>query len=248
MKPRLKSVLIDDESHCLDTLSWQLNTYCPEVDLVGTFTNPVEGLKYLMYNEVDILFVDIEMPMLNAFELLNALPKKDFALVFTTAYDEFAIKAFKHRALDYLLKPIDHIELQSSVNRAAANKKDLADKLAALMKDMSVDTGSKVHIHTQDGIVLVSPEKIIRCESDSNYTHVYLIEGKRLTVSKTLKEVEEQLPDDTFFRVHQSHLVNFSHVKKYVKGLHGHLLLIDDSTVPVSRRKRGELMEKIQSY
>ena len=246
MQPRLKSVLIDDESHCLDTLSWQLETYCPSVEVVGTFSNPVEGLKYLMYHEVDLVFLDIEMPMLNGFELLNALPKKDFALIFTTAYDEFAIKAIKHRALDYLLKPIDRSELQASVGTAARNKRELENKLAALMKDMSANNMPKVSIPTQNGVILVQSAEIVRCESDSNYTHVHLTNGKRMTISKTLKEVEEHLSDDTFFRVHQSHLVNFSHVKKYVKGATGHLLLDDDTTIPVSRRKRSELLARIE--
>jgi two-component system LytT family response regulator len=245
MQPKLKTVLIDDESHCLDTLSWQLETYCPAVEVVRSFSNPIEALKYLMYQDADIVFLDIEMPMLNGFELLNALPKKDFALIFTTAYDEFAIKAIKHRALDYLLKPIDRSELQTSVSVAALNRKDLKNKLDALLKDMSLNQLPKVPIHTHEGVILVQPEEIIRCESDSNYTHVYLKNGKKLTLSKTLKEVEEQLANETFFRVHQSHLVNFSHVKQYVKGSNGHLLLDDGSTIPVSRRKKGELLSRI---
>lgn len=245
MKDRMKAVLVDDEEHCLDTLKWQLEKYCPNVEISRVFQNSVECLKYMMYHEVDILFLDIEMPVLNGFELLNALPKKEFGLIFTTAYDEFAIKAIKHRAIDYLLKPIDRTELEMAVETAYRNKKDLELRIAELMQDMDMDSAEKVAITTSEGVELVSADEIMHCESDSNYTHIYLVDGKKHTISKTLKEVEEQISDQAFVRVHQSHLVNFNFVQKYVKGGAGHLILQDDSEIPVSRRKRNELMERI---
>lgn len=242
---KIKAVIVDDEEHCIDTLTWQLKTYCPNVELLRSFQNPVECLKYLMYHDIDLLFLDIEMPLLNGFDLLNALPKKDFALIFTTAYDEFAIKAIKHRAIDYLLKPIDRTELDTAVKRAEENKKNLELRLAELMKDMDLSADLKIAISTNEGVVLVQIEDIIRCESDSNYTHIYLSSSKKHTVSKTLKEVEEQLDNEAFLRVHQSHLVNFTYVKKYIKGSTGHLLLQDNTEIPVSRRKKTELLERI---
>lgn len=245
-KHRMKAVLVDDEDHCLETLSWQLKTYCPDIELLKAFQNPVECLKYLMYHDVDLLFLDIEMPVLNGFDLLNALPKKDFGLIFTTAYDEFAIKAIKHRAIDYLLKPIDRDELENAVRAAIQNKEDLELRLSELMKDLDLDTSSKMAINTNSGVELINPEEIIRCESDSNYTHIYMSEGRRLMVSRTLKEIEEQLDNDSFVRVHQSHLVNFKCVKKYIKGASGHLLLKDETEIPVSRRRRHDLMGRIQ--
>ncbi len=243
MENKLKAVIIDDEEHCIETLLWQLETYCPSVETVRSFRNPVECLKFLMYHDIDLLFLDIEMPVLNGFDLLNALPKKDFGLIFTTAYDEFAIKAIKHRAIDYLLKPIDRIELENAVETAIGHKKDLELRLSELMKDM--DTSSKIAVNTNNGVELLDPEEIMRCESDSNYTHIYFSNGKKLTVSRPLKEIEEQLMSDTFVRVHQSHLVNFKCVKKYIKGSSGHLVLDDDTEIPVSRRKRHELLERI---
>ncbi|NND94920.1 MAG: response regulator transcription factor [Flavobacteriales bacterium] len=242
---KIRAVIVDDEEHCLDTLTWQLKTYCPNIELLKSFQNPVECLKYLMYHQIDLLFLDIEMPLLNGFDLLNALPKKEFALIFTTAYDEFAIKAIKHRAIDYLLKPIDRSELETAVLRAEENKKNLELKLAELMKDMDMTADLKIAISTNEGVILVQPDDIVRCESDSNYAHIYLSSGKKHTVSKTLKEVEEQLDNDSFLRVHQSHLINFRYVKKYIKGTTGHLLLQDDTEIPVSRRKKTELMERI---
>ena len=245
MEIKLKAVLVDDEEHCIETLKWQLERHCPSVQVVKTFKSPVECLKFLMYNDIDLLFLDIEMPVLNGFDLLNALPKKDFALIFTTAYDEFAIKAIKQRAIDYLLKPIDRTELEKAVQLAVENKRDLELRLAELMKDMEMESIEKFAIPTREGVELVNTSEIVRCESDSNYTHIYLANGKKYMVSKTLKEIEEQLLNESFVRVHQSHLVNMSHVMKYIKGTSGYLILNDGSEVPVSRRKKNDFMEKI---
>jgi len=198
-----------------------------------------------MYNEVDLLFLDVEMPVLNGFDLLNALPKKDFGLVFTTAYDEFAIKAIKHHALDYLLKPIDKSELIQAVETAVESKEGIELKLSEFMKDMEMDVSLKLSIPTNEGIELIEVQEILHCESDSNYTHVHLMDNRKYTISRTLKEIEEQINSDDFLRVHQSHLVNFSHVEKYVKGTNGSLVLKNGVAIPVSRRKKTELQERM---
>jgi two-component system LytT family response regulator len=245
METKMKAVLVDDEEHCIETLKWQLERHCPTVEVVKGFMNPMECLKYLMYNDVDLLFLDIEMPVLNGFDLLNALPKKNFGLIFTTAYDEFAIKAIKQRAIDYLLKPIDRHELEKAVQLAWQNKIDLEIRLSELMRDMDIETIEKLAITTRDGVELVNTSEIMRCESESNYTHIYMSTGKKYMISKTLKEVEEQLFHKTFVRVHQSHLVNFDYVKKYLKGPTCILILSDDTEIPVSRRKKNEFIERI---
>ncbi|NNC82657.1 MAG: response regulator transcription factor [Flavobacteriales bacterium] len=245
MTDRIKAVIVDDEMHCIETLQWQLANYCPQVDVVDTFISPVKSLKFLMYHEIDLLFLDVEMPVLNGFDLLHALPKKDFALVFTTAYDEFAIKAIKHHAIDYLLKPIDRQELEQAVRTALQSKMELENRLEELMKEMEIDTHTKIAIPTPDGVELVDKSEIIHCESDSNYTHVYSAEGRRYTVAKTLKEIEEQIDSDQFIRVHQSHLVNFNHVERYHKSEGGKLIMSDQTEIPVSRRKRTELIERL---
>ncbi len=245
MKETLDAVIIDDEIHCIETLEWQLENYCPNVMVRNKFNNPAEGLKYLMYNEIDLLFLDIEMPILNGFELLNAINKPSFGLIFTTAYDEFAIKAIKHQALDYLLKPIAKAELLDAVQRATDVKKDLKNRLHELMKDMENNSPNKLAIPSIEGFEFVDPEKILRCESDDNYTNIFLADGTKHLVSKTLKEIERQLKEHTFIRLHQSHLVNYKCIQKYVKGTGGYVVLSDGSQIPVSRRKKTELLEYI---
>ena len=245
MEENLKAVIIDDEHHCIETLEWHLQHACLNVNLVRKFDNPVEGLKYLMYHEVDLLFLDIEMPMLNGFELLNALKEPRFGLIFTTAYDEFAIKAIKHQAIDYLLKPIDRQELVHAVETAWNQKNKLQERLNELIDKMGNYQSQKIAISSSEGLDLIHPQDILRCESDDNYTNVYLITGEKYFLSKTLKDMEQQLKDYSFIRLHQSHLVNYEFISKYIKGSGGHVVLQEGTVVPVSRRKKAELLEVI---
>ena len=185
------------------------------------------------------------MPILNGFELLNAISKPTFGLIFTTAYDEFAIKAIKHQALDYLLKPIAKAELLEAVQRATDVKTDLKNRLNELMKDMDNSSPNKLAIPSLEGFKLIDPDKILRCESEDNYTHIFLDDGIKHLVSKTLKDIERQLAEHTFIRLHQSHLVNYKCIQKYIRGTGGYVVLSDGSQIPVSRRKKTELLEYI---
>ncbi|MEM7163065.1 MAG: LytTR family DNA-binding domain-containing protein [Bacteroidota bacterium] len=245
MDKLLKAVIIDDELHCIETLEWQIENTCSNVEIIRKFESPVEGLKFLMYHEIDLLFLDIEMPMLNGFELLHALKEPNFGLIFTTAYDEFAIKAIKHQAIDYLLKPIDRIELKKAVEMAWQQKTKLQEKLNDLIKKMGIIQSSKIAIPSGEGINLVYANEILRCESEDNYTYVHLVNGEKYLLSKTLKEMEQQLKDYSFIRLHQSHLVNYNFIKKYIKGSGGRVVLNEGTEIPVSRRKKAELLDVI---
>lgn len=244
---KIRAVLVDDERHCIDTLNWQLETYCPEIEVLATFTQPELSLPLLREENVDLVFLDVDMPEMSGFELLQHFEPIPFDVVFTTAYQEFAIRAFKFNVLDYLLKPIDKDELVDTVQKALKRKTRniTQEQLAQLLHSIqtSPPTKMKVALPTTEGLEFLFPEDIVRCESESNYTHVFLNNGRQMLIAKTLKDIEALLPD-SFLRVHQSHLVNIVHINKYFKGDGGYLLLDEGTTVPVSRSKREELLRR----
>lgn len=241
----LKSIIIDDEQHCIDTLKWQLETYCPKVSLLAVFSNPKDGLAFIQANELDLLFIDVEMPEMNGFELLSQVEQPGFDIIFTTAYNKFAVQAIKISALDYLVKPIDEDELVEAIQKAL-NKKasDQTNAIELLLKQINQKSLSdRIYLPTMNGLEFVDTNQVLRCESDSNYTTVFIDGQKPITVSKTLKEVEEMLSIDQFFRVHNSHIVNLKFVSKYVKGDGGHLVMLNQEIIPVSRSKKQELLD-----
>ncbi|MEM6846261.1 MAG: LytTR family DNA-binding domain-containing protein [Bacteroidota bacterium] len=238
----LTAILIDDELHCLETLQWQLMSYCPWVKIIGRYLSAQEALSALK-QKPDVAFVDIEMPHMNAFEMLEALNPIDFQLIFTTAYDEYAVKAFKVNAIDYLLKPIDKNELIAAVQkveRSPVNKHQYQALKQFLQSQHS--EAERITFSTQEGLEVVAIQDIIRCQSDSNYSDILLVDGQKITISRTLKEVEEMLKAYSFFRVHHSHLVNLWHVRKYLRGDGGTLLMSDQSQVSVARSRKEQLL------
>lgn len=245
----IKAVIIDDEKHSVETLSLKLQKACPQVEVVAMYSNPEEGLRYLRKNPPDLLFLDIEMPRLNGFELLEQLSEVNFDVIFTTAYDEFGIRAIKFSALDYLLKPIQLDELQLAVekheNKNVHNiSSSQLEVLFSNIKDTAKGRPGKIALATKESIEFVSAEEIIACSSDSNYTMVYLKNGRKKLISRTLKDFEGLLKGLNFFRVHHSHLVNLDHVKEFVRTDGGYLVLSNKMTLPVSRSKREDLLKQ----
>lgn len=243
---KLTAVLVDDEVHCTETLTWMLEQYCPNVTVSGQFNDPAQALKYLQDNEVDIIFLDIEMPILNAFDLLRALGETSSDVIFTTAYDEFAIKAIKHNALDYLLKPIDKDELINAVSKAHVTevRAGVEERLSNLLGQLDGSNGKeRFAITTREGIELVAVSDILYAKADDNYTEVYFTEKKRKVISKTLKDVESDLPSGRFIRVHQSYLVSVEKIAKYVRGSGGYVVLTNGEQLPVSRSKKEDLLK-----
>ncbi len=241
----IKTIIVDDEKHCLETLTWQLQRYCPQVELIAACDTAAAAIDTINQNPVDLVFLDIEMPHMNGFEMLEALKPIKFEIIFTTAYDMFAVKAFKFSAVDYLLKPIDKDELLLALNKYQTRGTQLRpEQLNILFQSLYQKTGSiqRVALPTMEGLEFVEAEDIIHCQSESNYTHIFLTNGTKLLISKTLKETEELLKDFNFLRVHHSHLINLNHVRKYVKGDGGYVIMSNDDAVNVSRSRKELLL------
>lgn len=242
----IRTIVIDDEVKARETIMKMLSAYCPEVEVVATAGSVQEGVKTLREIKPDLLLLDIKMADGTGFDLLRKLNNIDFRLIFITAFEEFAIRAIKFSAIDYILKPLDPDELINAVNKAGSliKKDHMMLRLNALYENLDlINSGQKkIVLKTTDSVHIVKLRDIIRCESEKNYTHFFTTGNNRITVSKTLKEFNELLSEYRFFRVHQSHLVNIDHVKRYEKHGSGMLIMDDDSQVPVSFRKKEDLM------
>lgn len=243
----INAILIDDEKHCLETLNMMLSRYCKDVHIVEECRSAKKGLEAINKHKPDLVFLDIEMPMMNGFELLEQVSEINFAVIFTTSYDQYAIKAFRYSALDYLLKPIDPEELIAAVKKVSSKKNlPFAEQFDILLRQIK-HKGSgfeKIAVPTIEGFELIRADEIIRCEADDNYTHLYLKDKSKIVASRMLKEMEELLEEFQFFvRVHNSHLVNMNEVEKYVRGEGGYLLMSDGSNVSISKSRRESLIK-----
>ncbi len=247
----IRTIIIDDEVKARETIQNMLSAYCQEVDVIATAGSVKEGKEVLIQNEPDLVLLDIKMADGTGFDLLRKLDKVGFFVIFITAFEEFAIRAIKFSALDYILKPLDPDELVNAVQKAkhALEKENMAERLETLYEnlDMMQSKEKKIVLKTTGSVHIVNLQEIIRCESEKNYTHFYTVEKDKITVSKTLKEFNELLDHYNFYRVHQSHLVNLAHVKRYEKKDGGYLVMDDNSEVPVSFRKKEDLMKLFKS-
>lgn len=247
----IKTIVIDDEVKARETILNMLETYCPDVKVIATAGSVKEGVKVLKNHSPDLVLLDIKMADGTGFDLLRKLNDIDFLVIFITAFEEFAIRAIKFSAIDYILKPLDPDELVNAVQKAKGvmNKDNMSIKLEALYEnlDMLSSNTKKIVLKTADSVHIVNLRDIIRCESEKNYTHFFTVENEKITVSKTLKEYNELLNDFKFYRVHQSHLINLAHVKRYDKKEGGFLIMDDNSSVPVSFRKKEDLMKLFKS-
>jgi two-component system, LytTR family, response regulator len=246
----IKAILIDDEVHCLETLSILLKEYCPQVSVLDRCRSAAKALEAIEKLKPELVFLDIEMPSMNGFEMLEQFHEIPFAVVFTTSYDQYAIKAIRFSALDYLLKPIDPKELIVAVQKIQ-NQRTLpsAEQFEMLLKQVHhKDTGfQKIAIPTLEGFELIPADQIVYCKAEDNYTHLYLKNKNKVTACRSLKEMEEQLQDFSFFiRVHHSYVVNLNEVTKYIRGEGGYLILNDGTTVNVSRSRKEMLLKKLQ--
>ena len=242
----IETVIIDDEQAAQLTLMRFLQMHCPDVNIVGTANGVEEGLKLLENKKVDLVFLDIKMNDGTGFDLLKRLPELNFNLVFTTAFDEYALKAFKYSAIDYLLKPIDPLELIDAVGKVQKdnNEENTAQSVDSMFELYKENKFDKIAIPSVDEFHFVRISEIIRCEASSNYTMIYLGTGKKIIAPKTLKDFEELLAPEGFFRVHQSHLINLSHIQQFIKAKNK-IKMADGSEVEVSRRKKTLFMELI---
>jgi two-component system, LytTR family, response regulator len=244
----ITATIVDDEPYCCEALATLLERYCPDVKILDICYSAANALQSIREKKPEILFLDIEMPHMNGFELLEKLGEIDFKLIFTTSYDQYAIKAIHFSALDYLLKPIDREELQKAVRKAISVGNPLPQQIEILLQKLHHPTISinKIAIPTMEGLQMIFVESIISCGADSNYTLILLKNKQKITASRTLKEIEEMLEDYSFARVHHSWLINLNEIEKYVKGEGGYLLMSDGSTIDVSRSRKEMLLKKLQ--
>jgi len=247
----MRAILIDDELACTETLAIELSAYCPEVEIIAKCNTAEDGLKAILKSKPDIVFLDIEMPWMNGFELLEQIPTINFAVIFVTAYDQFAIKAFRFSAVDYLLKPIDKSELIEAVQkvnqRSPENKAN--EQLQYLLKNIKHQNEPlpNIALPTMEGLDFIAVKDIIYCESDNNYTNLFQTNGKKILLSKPLKEIEAMLSEHRFFRTHQSFLVHLDHISKYIKGSGGYVVMSNGANVTVSRAKKEELLKLVRT-
>ncbi len=240
----MTAILVDDEKHCRDVLALLLAKYCPEVRLLASCADGPEGLGAIEQHHPDLVFLDIEMPGMSGFDMLKACRFTGFRVVFTTAYNEYAIQAIRHNALDYILKPVDKDELRQAVSKAEAT---LSSKPSTQVDDFVAylsrqKTGDRIALPTMEGLQILQSEDIYYCESDGGYTHFYLTNGKAVLISKTLKEVEEVLESKGFCRVHHGYLINLRYVQKYIRGDGGEVIMANNKNIPVSRNKKQEFL------
>lgn len=244
----IKAIIIDDIEQARVTLIKDLQVYAPDVTIIGEANGVVEGAKLLKSTCPDVLFLDIQMQDGSGFDLLDILKEIPFKIIFITASDAHAIKAFRYAAIDYLLKPVDPDELIAALDKFRNQKLNENEKYKLLNE--SLKNNHKPHerlaLHTQDKIHIVNIHDIIRCVSNVNYTEFYFQNGKKLLVTKTLKDFEDLLCDQGFYRVHQSHLINTKYIKEFIKTDGGYLLMNDGSNIPVSTRKRPEVMKMLE--
>ncbi|MFT6922530.1 MAG: two-component system LytT family response regulator [Crocinitomicaceae bacterium] len=243
------AIIIDDIEQARTTIKQDLATYAKDFEVIGEASGVVEGAKLLKNLTPDILFLDIQMQDGSGFDLLDLLSDISFKIIFITASDAHGIKAFRYAAIDYLLKPIDPDELTEALKKfreSGINENDKYQFLNDRLKNHN-KPNERLALHSQDKIQIVEITTILRCESSVNYTTFFFQDGKQIVVTRTLKEFGDLLSEQGFFRVHQSHLVNTKHIKEYVKSDGGHLIMNDGNLIPVSVRKRPEVMKMLDS-
>jgi two-component system LytT family response regulator len=240
-----KAVIIDDESKARNALKNLIEKHCSNIAVIAEADCVKAGVDIIKEYEPDIAFLDVQMPDGTGFDLLEQIGDIDFKIIFASAYDKFAIQAFRFSAIDYLLKPVEPEMLIEACSRLTGDSKisEINKKLEVLLNNRN--SFEKIALPTLDGINFVKIKDIIRCESDNNYTNIFLNDGKKYIVSKTLKEFDEMLTPFNFFRIHKSHLINLNYLQRYNKGEGGYVIMEDGSELEVSRRRKEDFIRAL---
>ncbi len=246
----IHAVIIDDEPKCIETLAILIKMYCPDIIVDATCTGGADGIKAITEFKPDVVFLDIEMPKMNGFDMLEKLEKIFFHVVFTTAYNQFAIKAFRYSALNYILKPIDPDDLKATVTRIKELKTlPYKDQFEILLQSIQHNQKpQRIALSTGDGLVFVNTPEIMYCQSDSNYTNVILLSGEKYLLAKSLKEFEDTLSGNDFYRIHNSYLVNLNQVKKFVRSDGGYVIMNDGTQITIARARREEFFALFDKF
>ncbi len=242
----IKTIIVDDELTAIKSLKWEIENFCTGVEIMDSFTNPLEAISAINYLKPDCVFLDIEMPEMDGFQLLQELNYREFDLIITTAYDSYALKAFKENAIDYLLKPVDSDDLIKSVSKIRQNKSEnsLGKELQSVIKNLSkTNSTSKIALPLAGKTLFIYPEDIIYCKSDGNYTTIFFKNGKKEILSKKIKDIETVFHHDAFFRVHNSYLVNINYISEFIKSDGQYIVLENGESIPVSRTKKTTLLK-----
>ena len=248
MEKRIRTVLVDDEKNSLIILHKLLEKYAPQVEIVATAQSVKEGIEIINEYEPELVFLDISMPDGDGFEVIEKVEFKNFQVIFSTAYDQYAIRAFEVAALHYILKPVNPDDLVESLKRfESIEEENLSDKISILSEAIK-ETPTRLILPTSNGMHVIQVENIVRCESSNNYTTFFLIDKKRIVVSKSIQIYERLLESSNFCRIHNKNLVNLKYVKKYVKGRGGYVVLNDDSHVDVSDGRKKKFLQKLSEY
>lgn len=243
----IKAVIVDDEPKAIQSLSWELTHFSDEIDVIKTFSNPEDAIDYLNFNSPDCLFLDIQMPSMDGFQFLEKLNNKNFAVVITTAYNEFAIKALKHEAVDYLLKPIDSEDLEETIKKIKKYNAKFFNSTnieAALSTFNSKFQQKKITINTDGKLIFLNVDDVLFVESDGNYSTIVTKDGQKLLITKKLKEVNDILPEHHFFRIHNSYIINLSKIKEFIKN-EGYVVMESNHKIPVARQRKSDFLEKL---
>lgn len=244
---RIKTLIVDDEELARKNLEFLLKDYCPQVDVIGTAASAREAKRFLDSNNIDLLLLDIEMPNGSGFDLLESLEDEiDFKIIFITAYHEYALRAFKHSAVDYILKPINPEELQAAMDKVRPGRdSEPREKIDTLIENIQRrgEQLNKIALPSMEGLQFINLDDIVYCESQDNYTQFFLTDGRRIMVSKTIKYFEEVLDEARFYRVHRSHIINLKYIDRYVKGEGGYVVMKQGARVPVSRRRKESFLQ-----
>ncbi len=252
----IKVVIIDDEQDAVNSIELIINEYCPNVEIVGKAYSASEGRKEILKHQPNLVFLDVEMPRGSGFDLLEMMPDRNFEVIFITAYNHFAIRAFKYSAIDYILKPIDIDEFIEAVAKAekrilenqSNSKNNSGGRYDVLMDNVKTPKPTKISVPTSEGQVYLEVQDISRIEAEGGYSILYTLSEGKMLVSKNLKEFETTLEDNDFFRTHNSYLINLAYVKKYVIKDGGYILMTDNTMVPLSRRRREYFLEEMRKY
>lgn len=245
---KLSAILVDDMPTALEMLQNDLTQFHPEIEIIGTAKSVVEASKALRKQQPDILFLDIMLGDGTGFDVLEIHPNLSSKIIFVTASDEYAIKAFKFAAIDYVLKPYSNEDLANAINKAKDQIKPDKEQLTVLQQSITKPNQrpKKISLNTSNKIMVVNLDDIVRCQSDNNYTEFFMNDGQKILVGKTLKHFADMLKEYDFLRVHQSHLINIQFIKEFIKSDGGYLVLKNRTTVPVSVRKKNEVISILE--
>lgn len=241
-------ILVDDELKSRESLKILIEDFCDNIEVKALCQNVAEAMEAIRIHKPDVVFLDIQLQRETGFDLLTKLENINFEVIFTTAYSEYAIKAFKFSAIDYLLKPIDIDDLKRAIAKVEKRVGDsLGQRIQQLMSNLKSSSAEnyKLALPTTDGLIFVKVSEILYCEASSNYTEITLMDNKKYVVSRTLKEYEDLLSEYDFFRIHNSFLINLNAVKKYVRGEGGYVIMVNDKSLDVSKRKKESFLSRI---